>query len=78
MIRRLFTEVTRTSSIGESRDRVNCQKQDLSVLHMLKNLRELAVVYNDRDAEKFDDLLTDHSRLTKLEIYTDDIQPLGM
>lgn len=45
---------------------------------MLKNLRELAVVYNDRDAEKFDDLLTDHSRLTKLEIYTDDIQPLGM
>lgn len=53
-------------------------KQDLSMIQMLKNLREVVVDYKDRNTEKFDDLLTNHTRLTKLEISAFDIQYLSM
>lgn len=50
--------------------------QSLSVLQTLKNLGELNVSYTN-GSRKLDDLLSDHTRLTKLEISAANMKELG-
>ena len=51
---------------------------DIRVLTALKNLQELVVLYHDDGStERLDDLLTEHTQLTKMAILADHIHKLG-